>query len=97
MLGGMGEEEVYKVTLMEEKSPEELAAASEKKTTAEKAADVVEEEEDQGPHNGDLLCHLLYNAHMILCLRGSILKYHKEVAGVCDDPCHSWLIHAILA
>ena len=46
MLGGMGEKEVYKVTPMEEKSPEECASASEKKTPAEKVADVVEEEED---------------------------------------------------
>ena len=46
MLGGMAEQEVYKVTLMEEKSAEECASASEKKTAAEKVADVVEEEED---------------------------------------------------
>ena len=45
MLAGMGKEEVYKVTLIEEKSGEELTAPSKKKTTTEKAADVVEEEE----------------------------------------------------
>ena len=41
-----GDEEVCKVTSMEEKNAEKLMAASEKKTTAEKAADVVEREED---------------------------------------------------
>ena len=46
MLGGMGEEEVYKGTLMEEKSAEECASASQMQTTAEKVADVVEEEEN---------------------------------------------------
>ena len=62
MLSGMGEEEVHKVTLLEDKSPEEV----ETQTTAEKAADVVEEEEDQVAYNRDFLCHLIRNGYMAM-------------------------------
>ena len=70
MLGGMREEKVYKVTLMEEKRSEELATDTEKKTTAEKVADV-EVEEHQVAYNGNLLRHLILAVHIPLIQPGS--------------------------
>ena len=83
MLGGMREEKVYKVTLMEEKRSEELTTDTEKKSTAERIADVVEVEEHQVAYNGNLLRHLILALHIPLYNQA----LRRPVSGTCTFHC----------